>query len=56
MRIHRGTLVRAAAVARIETLKSGDFLAELASGALIRGSRRYRAALDGAFAAALQVP
>jgi hypothetical protein len=46
-RIHRGTLVRAAAVVRIETLKSGDFQAELADGTLVRGSRRYRAALDG---------
>jgi hypothetical protein len=47
-RIHRGTLVHAAAVVRIETLKSGDFQAELADGTLVRGSRRYRAALDGA--------
>lgn len=46
-RIHRGTLVRAASVVRIETLKSGDFHAELADGTLVRGSRRYRAALDG---------
>ena len=51
VRIHRGTLVRAAAVARVETLRSGDFLAELGSGALVRGSRRYRAALDGALQA-----
>jgi hypothetical protein len=50
-RIHRATLVRAAAVVRIETLKSGDFTAELAGGALVRGSRRYRAALDGALQA-----
>ncbi len=48
VRIHRGTLVRAAAVVRVETLKSGDFVAELVSGAPLRGSRRYRAALDGA--------
>ena len=48
VRVHRGTLVRAAAVVRVETLKSGDFTVELASGALVRGSRRYRAALDGA--------
>ena len=47
VRIHRGTLVRRAAVVRIETLKSGDFLAELGDGALVRGSRRYRGALDG---------
>ena len=51
-RIHRGTLVRAASVVRVETLRSGDFTAELATGALVRGSRRYRAALD----AALQAP
>ena len=47
LRVHRGTLVRAASVVRIETLKTGDFLAELADGTLVRGSRRYRAALDG---------
>lgn len=46
-RIHRGTLVRAAAVIRVETLRSGDFTAELAGGEVLRGSRRYRAALDG---------
>lgn len=51
-RVHRGTLIRAASVVRIETLKSGDFQAELADGTLVRGSRRYRAALDGA----LQMP
>lgn len=51
VRIHRGALVRAASVARIETLKSGDFTVELSSGALARGSRRYRAALDGALQA-----
>ena len=38
------------AVVRIETLKSGDFQAELADGTLVRGSRRYRAALDGVLA------
>jgi hypothetical protein len=48
VRIHRGTLVRMASVVRVETLRSGDFQAELADGALVRGSRRYRAALDGA--------
>jgi DNA-binding LytR/AlgR family response regulator len=51
VRVHRSTLVRAASVVRVETLKSGDFLAELADGSLVRGSRRYRAALDGALQA-----
>jgi hypothetical protein len=42
VRIHRGQLVRRDAVRRIETDKSGDFTVELASGATVRGSRRYR--------------
>lgn len=42
LRIHRGRLVRRAAIRRIETDKSGDFTVELASGASLRGSRRYR--------------
>ncbi len=44
LRIHRGRLVRRAAIRRIETDKSGDFTVELASGAALRGSRRYRPA------------
>ena len=44
LRIHRGKLVRRAAIRRIETDKSGDFTVELASGATLRGSRRYRPA------------
>jgi hypothetical protein len=44
LRIHRGRLVRRAAVRRIATDKSGDFTVELASGATLRGSRRYRPA------------
>lgn len=44
LRIHRGRLVRRAAIRRIETDKSGDFAVELASGATLRGSRRYRPA------------
>jgi len=44
LRIHRGRLVRRAAIRRIETDKSGDFTVELASGASLRGSRRYRPA------------
>ncbi|HEY6814253.1 MAG TPA: LytTR family DNA-binding domain-containing protein [Croceibacterium sp.] len=51
VRVHRGTLMRAASVVRIEALKSGDFQAELTDGTLVRGSRRYRAALDGALQA-----
>lgn len=45
VRIHRGRLVRRAAVQRVETDKSGDFTVTLASGAELRGSRRYRAGL-----------
>jgi hypothetical protein len=44
LRIHRSRLVRRAAIRRIETDKSGDFTVELASGAMLRGSRRYRPA------------
>jgi len=44
-RIHRGRLVRRAAVRSIETDKSGDFAVTLASGAVVRGSRRYRSEL-----------
>jgi hypothetical protein len=42
VRVHRGRLVRRDAVRRIETDKSGDFTLTLASGAQVRGSRRYR--------------
>lgn len=42
VRIHRGRLVRRDAVRRVETDKSGDFSVALASGASVRGSRRYR--------------
>lgn len=45
VRIHRGRLVRRDAVRSIETDKSGDFTITLASGASLRGSRRYRSAL-----------
>jgi len=45
VRIHRSRLVRHAAIRRIETDRSGDFTVELKSGALLRGSRRYREAL-----------
>lgn len=45
VRIHRGRLVRRAAVRTIETERSGDFTVTLDGGAVLRGSRRYRAAL-----------
>ncbi|PQM26465.1 hypothetical protein CVO77_15660 [Sphingopyxis lindanitolerans] len=41
-RIHRSRLVRRDAVRRVVTLKSGDFDVETESGAVLRGSRRYR--------------
>lgn len=42
VRIHRSRLVRRDAVRRVVTLKSGDFDVEMESGAVLRGSRRYR--------------
>ncbi|MCM8730478.1 LytR/AlgR family response regulator transcription factor [Hephaestia sp. GCM10023244] len=45
VRIHRGHLVRRAAIRRVATDRNGDFTVELASGAVLRGSRRYRDAL-----------
>lgn len=45
VRIHRGRLVRRAAIAQVETDRSGDFTVRLASGDALRGSRRYRDAL-----------
>ena len=45
VRIHRGRIVRRAAVQRVETDKSGDFTVTLAGGETLRGSRRYRAEL-----------
>ncbi len=44
-RIHRGRIVRRGAVRSIQTDKSGDFAVTLESGAVLRGSRRYRASL-----------
>lgn len=44
-RIHRGRIVRRAAVRSVETDKSGDFTVTLESGAILRGSRRYRGGL-----------
>ncbi len=45
VRIHRSRLVRAAAVTRVETDRSGDFTVTLSDGAQLRGSRRFRANL-----------
>jgi DNA-binding LytR/AlgR family response regulator len=45
VRIHRGLLVRRDAIRKIETDKSGDFRLTLASGAEVRGSRRFRSGL-----------
>jgi hypothetical protein len=42
VRIHRGRIVRAAAVVRVETDRSGDFTVALADGTALRGSRRFR--------------
>lgn len=46
VRVHRGLLVRRDAIRRVVTDKSGDFTLTLASGAEVRGSRRYRAGLN----------
>lgn len=45
VRVHRSRLVRKAAIARLETRQSGDFEMTLRSGAIVVGSRRYRASL-----------
>lgn len=45
VQIHRSRLVRRAAVTRIDTRQSGDFDLILQSGAVVGGSRRYRAGL-----------
>lgn len=44
-RVHRSRIVRTAAIRSIEGRPSGDFDVTLASGALIAGSRRFRANL-----------
>lgn len=45
-RIHRSRLVRKDIVRTIEFLPSGDFTVTLADGTQLRGSRRYRSALE----------
>ncbi|MBB5716638.1 LytTR family transcriptional regulator DNA-binding domain-containing protein [Sphingomonas aerophila] len=42
VRVHRGLIVRADAIRALEVERSGDFAIGLASGATMRGSRRYR--------------
>lgn len=44
-RIHRGRLVRRDAIRSVATDRSGDFTVTLASGSVVRGSRRYRGAI-----------
>src|SRR3546814_14858678 len=44
VRIHRGRLVRRAAIRRVAPDHTGDFTVELAGRAVVRGSRRHRAA------------
>ena len=45
LRVHRGLLVRADAVREVDVERSGDFALIMASGATLRGSRRYREAV-----------
>ncbi|MEZ0242037.1 MAG: LytTR family DNA-binding domain-containing protein, partial [Sphingomonas sp.] len=44
-RIHRTRIVRRAAVEKVETDRSGDFVVTLRGGTELRGSRRFRTAL-----------
>ena len=45
VRIHRSRLVRRDAVTAVAATPAGDFEATLASGAVVAGSRRFRAGL-----------
>lgn len=47
VRIHRSRIVRRAAIRSVETNQAGDFEVTLASGEKAKGSRRYRAGLEG---------
>lgn len=47
VRIHRSRLVRRTAITAMTTTPSGDFEAQLTSGAIVTGSRRFRAAIAG---------
>ena len=42
VRVHRGLIVRVDAIRTVEVERSGDVAIRLASGATVRGSRRYR--------------
>jgi len=46
VRIHRSRLVRRAAIRSVETNQAGDFEVTLEGGAVLKGSRRYRAGLN----------
>jgi DNA-binding LytR/AlgR family response regulator len=46
LRVHRSHAVNTAHVSRVQRLASGEALLTLASGEVLRVSRRYRAALD----------
>ena len=46
VRIHRSRLVRRAAIRTVETNTSGDFDVTLTSGAVLRGSRRFREGVE----------
>lgn len=46
VRIHRSRLVRRDAVTGVRTTPAGDFEANLASGATVAGSRRFRSVLE----------
>lgn len=46
VRIHRSRLVRRDAIRKVETNQSGDFTVELDNGRMLKGSRRFREALD----------
>lgn len=48
VRIHRSRIVNRTAIRRIETNQSGDFVIDTAAGATLKGSRRYRDALQSA--------
>jgi len=45
VRIHRGRIVRRAAIRSVATERSGDFTVTLDDGTALRGSRRYRDAI-----------
>ena len=50
VRIHRGALVRRDALRSVAVDRTGDFVATLATGRQVRGSRRFRAGVEGMLA------